>query len=81
MAFGPALCYFSLVSKFFHPNLDRHGRLARGVIGALCLVAGIIVAGDYTLWGLILVVAGLFAIFEATVKWCVVRACGIKTKF
>ncbi len=69
------------VSKFFRPNLDRHGRIARGVIGSLCLVAGIIVAGDYSLWGLILVVAGLFAIFEATARWCVVRACGIKTKF
>jgi len=26
-------------------------------------------------------VPGLFAIFEATAKWCLVRACGIKTKF
>ena len=54
--------------------------MARGVIGALCLIAGIIVCDD-TLWGLVLVVPGLFAIFEATTKWCVVRACGIKTKF
>jgi hypothetical protein len=69
------------MTKFFRPNLDRHGRMARGVIGALCLVAGIIVAGDISLWGLILVAAGLFAILEATTKWCIVRACGIKTKF
>jgi hypothetical protein len=70
------------VTKFFQPNLDRHGRMARGVIGALCLIAGIIVAGDVEWWiGLIFVVAGLFAIFEAITKWCVVRACGIKTKF
>lgn len=55
--------------------------MARGVIGALCLVAGIVVAGDFSLWGLILVVAGLFAIFEAISRWCVLRACGIKTKF
>ena len=55
--------------------------MARGVIGALCLIAGIIVAGDFTLWGLILVGAGLFAIAEAISRWCVVRACGIKTKF
>ena len=71
---------FLCMSKFFQPNLDRHGRMARGVIGALCLIAGIIVCDD-TLWGLVLVVPGLFAIFEATAKWCVVRACGIKTKF
>ena len=53
--------------------------MARGVVGSLCLIAGIIVC-DYTLWGLVLVVAGLFAIFEAISKWCVLRACGIKTK-
>ena len=69
------------MNRFFHPNLSHHGRLARGVIGALCLIAGIIVAGDYTLWGLILVVAGLFAIFESIRGWCLLRACGLKTKF
>ena len=54
--------------------------MARGVIGALCLIAGIVVAGDISLWGLVLVLAGLFAIFEAIRGWCLVRACGIKTK-
>jgi len=69
------------VSRFFKPNLDRHGRMARGVVGSLCLIAGIIVAGDVEWWiGLILVAAGLFAIFEAISKWCILRACGIKTK-
>jgi hypothetical protein len=60
------------VNRFFHPNLSHRGRLARGVVGALCLIAGIIVAGDYTLWGLI---------FESIRGWCLLRACGIKTKF
>ena len=69
------------MKRFFYPNLDHRGRMARGVIGALCLIAGIIVAGDFTLWGLILVAAGLFAIVEAISRWCVVRACGIRTKF
>ena len=68
------------MSRFFRPNIKRQGRIARGVIGALCLVAGIIVAGDISLWGLILVVAGLFAIYEALSGWCFARACGIKTK-
>ena len=55
--------------------------MARGVIGSLCLIAGIIMV-DYVLWlGLILVAAGLFALFEAISGWCLVRACGIKTKF
>ena len=68
------------MSQFFRPNIQRNGRIARGVIGSLCLVAGIIVAGDYSLWGLILVAAGLFAIFESMRGWCLARACGIKTK-
>ena len=68
------------VSQFFRPNLKRTGRIARGVIGTLCLIAGIIVV-DYTLWlGLILVAAGLFAIFESIRGWCLVRACGVRTK-
>ena len=54
--------------------------MARGVIGALCLIAGIIVV-DYQLWlGLTFVAAGLFAIFESLRGWCLVRACGLKTK-
>ncbi len=66
--------------QFFRPNLSRQGRIARGVIGTLCLIAGIITV-DYVLWlGLILVVAGLFAIYEALRGWCLARACGIKTK-
>lgn len=68
------------MSDFFRPNIKRQGRIARGVIGTLCLIAGIILV-DYKLWlGLIFVVAGLFAIFEAVRGWCLARACGIKTK-
>jgi len=69
------------VSRFFKPNLNFRGRMARGVIGTLCLVAGIVIAGDYSLLGLIFVAAGLFAIFESLRGWCLVRACGLKTKF
>jgi len=68
------------VSRFFQPNISHRGRLARGVVGALCLIAGIIVV-DYVLWlGLVFVVAGLFSMFEAVTRWCVVRACGLRTK-
>lgn len=56
------------------------GRRVRGVIGALVLIVGII-AADWTLWACLpLVVAGLFAIFEAVRGWCFFRACGIRTK-
>jgi len=68
------------VSNFFRPNIGRQGRIARGVIGTLCLIAGIITV-DFKLWlGLIFVVAGLFAIYEDLRGWCLARACGVKTK-
>lgn len=69
------------MSNFFQPNLRRTGRIARGVIGTICLITGIIVAGDIEWWfGLIFVLPGLFAIFEAIRGWCLIRACGFKTK-
>lgn len=68
------------MNRFFQPNIKRTGRIARGVTGTLCLIAGIITV-DYVLWlGLIFVVAGLFAIYEALSGWCLARACGIKTR-
>jgi hypothetical protein len=81
LAFGTAFAIFPSMNRFFSRNLDFRGRMARGVIGALCLIAGIVVV-DYLLWlGLVFVAAGLFAIFEAVRGWCIARACGIKTKF
>ena len=69
------------MNRFFKANLDRNGRMARGVMGSLCLIAGITLV-DFTLWlGLIFVVAGLFAIVESVSGWCVARACGIRTRF
>jgi hypothetical protein len=68
------------VTKFFRPNITRSGRIARGVIGTICLIAGIITVDFSLAVGLILVIAGLFAIFESVRGWCLARACGIKTK-
>ena len=69
------------MGRFFEKNINSSGRRARGVIGAMVLIAGII-AADWTLWiCLPLVIAGLFAIFEALRGWCLLRACGIRTKF
>ena len=50
------------MSHFFRPNIKRNGRIARGVIGSVCLIAGIITV-DFVLWlGLILVVAAYVAV-------------------
>ena len=69
-------------------NIDRRGRIARGVSGLLFLViAGVLafVEADWgaawlrwTLCGLALVFGG-FQIFEAWVGWCVTRALGFRT--
>jgi len=69
------------MSRFFQRNLDQHGRLARGVWGALLLIAGIFVAEGNFWLGLVLLSFGGFAILEALRGWCIVRACGIRTKF
>lgn len=68
------------MNRFFSPNIGFHGRIFRGVIGTVMLIAGIIMA-DFELWiCLLLVCLGLLAIFEAVRGWCLARACGLKTK-
>ena len=68
------------MKRFFRPNIDHRGRIARGVIGSLCLIAGIVIVDFQLIVGLIFVVAGLFALFEAVRGWCLARACGLKTR-
>jgi len=66
---------------FFSPNIDRKGRILRLIWGLLC-VAGGLVAGFTWDWvvGGALVGAGVFSLIEALSCWCILRACGIKTK-
>ena len=68
------------MSKFFAPNIDNRGRLARGIIGCVVLVGGLIAV--FFIWwlGLILLASAAFTLFEAIRGWCGLRACGIKTK-
>jgi hypothetical protein len=66
--------------RFFSRNLGFPGRLARGVLGTVLLIVGIIMA-DVELWiCLVLVGLGLFSVFEGVRGWCLARACGIRTK-
>jgi len=68
------------MSRFFSRNINFQGRMARGVLGAILLIAGILMA-DFELWiCLTLVGVGLFVLFEAVRGWCLARACGIRTK-
>ena len=69
------------MKNFFQPNIDYRGRVSRAIIGTLCLIGGVIISNQVEWWaGLILVGVGLFTILEAVSKWCILRACGIKTK-
>ena len=62
-------------------NIDKTGRVARGGIGIIFLLAaGTLVPYSAPL-ALIFLLVGLFTLFEAARGWCAVRACGIKTPF
>jgi hypothetical protein len=65
----------------FSPNISNSGRLIRSGI-ALLLFVGAGFGFATSMWlGLALVASGGFVLFEALRGWCVLRACGIKTKF
>jgi DUF2892 family protein len=68
------------MNKFFAPNIGRRGRIARAIYGIILILAGLVLL-FYCWWAaLILILAGAFGLYEAKRGWCVVRACGIKTK-
>lgn len=68
------------MAGFFKPNLTRAGRIARAVWGVV--VGGLgVMAFSWKPWiAVVLFAAGGFAFFEALRGWCLLRACGIRTK-
>jgi hypothetical protein len=67
------------MGKFFVSNINGRGRLARAAWGLTLIGIGIAVF-QHSFWGaLLLVAAGIFALFEAARGWCIMRACGIRT--
>ena len=72
-------------------NIDSRGKLFRLIIGLLSVSGGIVLVSlfnydvliSYTALtiGLMSIMGGLCAIWEAREGWCVVRAIGIKTPF
>lgn len=68
------------MKRFFARNLNRNGRLVRAMAAALLFVgAGIL--WKTSGWLAVALFAGaLFTAAEALAGWCVLRACGIKTK-
>lgn len=69
-----------MMKSFFTPNIGNPGRLLRGLC-ALALFVGAGFAFGISIWlGIGLAAAGGFVLFEALRGWCVMRACGIKTR-
>ena len=66
--------------NFFARNIDGRGRIVRAVWGLGLLAAGFLVWTRSRWICGALVVAGGFAVYEAVRGWCLMRACGIKTK-
>jgi hypothetical protein len=68
------------MKSLFTPNLNNTGRLVRGT-GALALLIGAGLGFPHSrALGVVLAVSGLFVLFEALRGWCVLRACGFKTR-
>lgn len=74
------MLFLPAMKSFFSPNIERKGRIARAVSGAALLVAGVVVWPLSLCAGIVLLASGGFVIFEAFRGWCLLRACGIKTK-
>ena len=66
--------------KFFSRNIDSRGRLVRGIGGVLLVLSGIAVCSHNTWGGVGLILSGGFMLLEAVRGWCILRACGIRTK-
>jgi hypothetical protein len=68
------------MKPLFARNLSNTGRLVRGLC-AVVLLIGASFGFFVSVWlGAGLAVGGLFVLFEALRGWCVLRACGIRTK-
>lgn len=64
----------------FTPNISAKGRIVRG-LGALSLLIASGFGFAVSLWlGFFLLLSAIFVAFEAIRGWCLLRACGIKTK-
>lgn len=62
-------------------NIDKTGRVARGGIGIIFLLAAGILTPYSAPLAIIFLLVGLFTLFEAARGWCAVRACGLRTPF
>jgi hypothetical protein len=68
------------MKKIFAPNIDSRGRWLRGVTGGVLVGSGVGLC-SFNVWlAVALIAAGGFCLLESVRGWCVMRACGIKTR-
>jgi len=65
----------------FSPNIGKKGRIIRGGIALALLVGGAFGLAVSQWLGAALLASGGFVLFESLRGWCVLRACGVKTKY
>jgi hypothetical protein len=68
------------MKQFFARNIDSRGRIARAVFGVLLIVVAAACSSCPDWMRVALAVFGAFALFEAFRGWCLMRACGVKTR-
>ena len=68
------------MASFFSPNIDKAGRSIRAVFALGLLVAGFCLLSRPWAAGFLFAFAA-FAFYEALRGWCIMRACGVKTKY
>jgi len=70
------------MSKFFRPNIEGAGRWIRSISGLVSLGAAAYVASVGPLWlAIVLAGSGAFMLYEGLRGWCLMRACGVRTKW
>jgi len=68
------------MKKFFAPNITMAGRVARAIWGLGLIAAGLLLFRSSKWACVVFMVFGVFALYEAARGWCIMRACGIKTR-
>ena len=68
--------------SFWTPNIDRRGRIVRGIMAFVLSAAAFIAHRKGIEWlAVMLAIAALVGVVETARGWCVLRACKIKTRF
>lgn len=66
--------------RFFPRNITNQGRLVRALAATALFIGGAF-STKVSIWlGLVMGVSGGLLLFQAVSGWCLLRACGIRTR-